>query len=146
MKILHLLLVLCALSIAAAVPASAQDAVPPANTPAATPAPTLEDILRRQQGLEVDDSARAALIGDPANAAPESGQLGTLGGASDPDLWRALRFDEADVTTQARGPAARTLKTLLAPSARPSVALASPCSQAVGRSWIWSWISSCWAR
>lgn len=108
MKILHLLLVLCAFAMTS-LPASAQNAVPPENTPAATPAPTLEDIMRRQQGLSVDDSARAELIGSPDNAAPERNQLGTLGGASDPDLWRALRFDEAQVTTQSRGPAAGVL-------------------------------------
>ncbi|MFZ5961953.1 formate dehydrogenase subunit gamma [Thalassococcus sp. BH17M4-6] len=108
MKTLYSCLVLLALALAP-LTASAQDAVLPADTEAATPAPTLEDILRRQEGLEVDNSDRARLIGDPDNAASASDQLGTLGGASDPDLWRALRFDEADVTTQARGPAARTL-------------------------------------
>ncbi len=71
-------------------------------------APTLEDILRRQQGLEVDDSARRQNIGDPGGAGP-SGQLGTLGGASDSEIWRALRFDQADVTTQVRGHANQVL-------------------------------------
>ena len=108
MKFLHLCLVLCLLSLTP-LAATAQDAEPPADTPAATPAPTLEDILRRQEGLSVDNSGRADLVGDPDAAASTTDPLGTLGGASDPDLWRALRFDEADITTQARGPAARTL-------------------------------------
>jgi formate dehydrogenase subunit gamma len=78
----------------------------------------LEDILRRQEEMNRGDdeeanraeqAARAAETGDPEAAAPITAPLGTLGGASDPDLWRALRFDVADVTTQSRGPAARTL-------------------------------------
>ncbi len=69
---------------------------------------TLEDILRRQQGLDVDDSARRARIGDPPGA-PGTGPLNTLGGASDPDLWRALRFNEADVTSSNRSPTSRVL-------------------------------------
>jgi formate dehydrogenase subunit gamma len=108
MKILRHLLVLLALALAP-LSAMAQDVVPPAETQAATPAPTLEDIMRRQQGLEVDNSDRRTLTGDPANAASERSQLGTLGGASDPDLWRGLRFDEAQITTQQRGPAATVL-------------------------------------
>lgn len=68
-------------------------------------AQTLEDILARQRGEEVDDSFRRNLTGDPEAAAPITGQLGTLGGASDPDLWRALRFDSANITVSDRGPA-----------------------------------------
>ena len=41
---------------------------------------TLEDIMRRQEGLTVDEGDRAASVGDPANAQPADGQLGTLGG------------------------------------------------------------------
>lgn len=72
-------------------------------------ATTLEDIMRRQQGLEVDNTFRSENIGDPAVAAGMSDQLGTLGGASDPDLWRGMRFNAADVTTQVRGPASDVL-------------------------------------
>jgi formate dehydrogenase subunit gamma len=102
-------------------PAMAQDAPLAPVEPGATPtseldngfdrgtSQTLNDILRRQEALKVDDSARRAAIGDPDSAAPTTAPLGTLGGASDPDLWRALRYDVADVTTQQRGPAARTL-------------------------------------
>ncbi|MCV2869224.1 formate dehydrogenase subunit gamma [Defluviimonas sp. WL0002] len=69
-------------------------------------ATTLEDILARQEGLKVDQSFRRDAVGDPDSAAPITGQLGTLGGASDPDLWRALRFGSADVTVASRSPAA----------------------------------------
>ncbi len=89
-----------------------QDAVPPAIPDAFAPraatggAQTLEDILRRQEGLKVDDSVRRSNIGSGATGAPSDAQLGTLGGASDPDLWRALRYGEANVTTSSRVPAA----------------------------------------
>ena len=36
-------------------------------------------------------------------------QLGTRGGSSDPELWRALRFGSADITASNNGPAATTL-------------------------------------
>lgn len=70
---------------------------------------TLNDILRRQEALKVDDSARRAETGVSDEGAPITAPLGTLGGASDPDLWRAIRYDTADITTQQRGPAAKTL-------------------------------------
>ena len=72
-------------------------------------ATTLEDIMRRQQGLPVDNDYRAENVGNPEAAAGLTEQLGTLGGASDPDLWRGMRFNAADVTTQVRGPAAEVL-------------------------------------
>ena len=72
-------------------------------------AQTLEDILRRQRGEELDDSFRRNAIGDPDGGASSTDQLGTLGGASDPELWRALRYGEADVTSQARNPGATLL-------------------------------------
>ena len=88
--------------------AAAQDAAtePRAETGGAQ---TLEDILRRQRGEEVDQSFRREETGDPEGAPPMTGQLGTLGGASDPDLWRALRFGSADVTSQVRAPGATLL-------------------------------------
>lgn len=89
-------------------PAAAQEAA--VDTRASTGgAQNLEDILRRQEGLKIDDSFRSDLTGDPSSAAAISEQLGTLGGASDPDLWRALRYSSADISTQIRGPAATTL-------------------------------------
>lgn len=71
-------------------------------------AQTREDIMARQRGEEVDTSFRRE-FGEGNAAADITGQLGTLGGASDPDLWRALRFDEANITVSAGGDVARTL-------------------------------------
>ena len=95
--------------------AGAQEAATPeaeANEPdrsATGGAQTLEDIMRRQRGEPVDNSFRSEVTGDPDSAAAITGQLGTLGGASDPDLWRGLRFGSADITSQVKGPAATTL-------------------------------------
>ena len=69
-------------------------------------AQTLEDIMARQRGEKLDDSFRSGATGDPEAAAGISNQLGTLGGASDPELWRAYRYGTANITTQVRGPAA----------------------------------------
>lgn len=95
--------------IAAAAPA--QEGAPNDSTVLTNPAVSgLEDILRRQEALKTaDDAERATQIGDPAAASPETDQLGALGGASDADLWRAYRFNAADIDTQARGPASTTL-------------------------------------
>ncbi|WP_289041082.1 formate dehydrogenase subunit gamma [uncultured Aliiroseovarius sp.] len=89
-------------------PAVAQQS---ADTPRAETggAQTLDDILRRQAQQKVDDEFRRSATGDPEAAAPITAPLGTRGGQSDPELWRALRYDTADVTTQTRGPAAKTL-------------------------------------
>ena len=72
-------------------------------------AQTLEDIMARQSGESVDDTFRSGATGDPDSAADMANQLGTLGGSSDPELWRAFRYGSADITTQARGPAADVL-------------------------------------
>jgi len=72
-------------------------------------AQTLEDIMRRQKQLETDDSFRSENLGNPADAAPITDQLGTRGGVSDSDTWRAIRYNEIDPTTQVRGPAAEVL-------------------------------------
>ena len=69
-------------------------------------AQTLDDIMARQNALRVDDSERRGAIGGEPRM--QEG-LGTVSGASDPDLWRAVRYDTANVTTQQRGPAAGTL-------------------------------------
>ncbi len=71
-------------------------------------AQTLEDILARQRGETVDNDFRRE-FGDPDSAASMASQLGTLGGASDPDLWRALRFNEANITVSAGGDVAKVL-------------------------------------
>ncbi|WP_102107033.1 formate dehydrogenase subunit gamma [Oceaniglobus roseus] len=84
------------------------------NTPVQAPreagdaTPTLADILARQAGLDVSDDARKALDGSEAPP-PGVEALGTRGPASDADLWRGLRFDTADISTQAKGPAASVL-------------------------------------
>ena len=88
--------------------AVAQEAAPAPDRSATGGAQTLEDIMARQQGLKVDNSFRSENTGGASGADP-SALLGTRGGASDPDLWRALRFDAADITTQVRGPAAGVL-------------------------------------
>ncbi|WP_299725977.1 formate dehydrogenase subunit gamma [uncultured Tateyamaria sp.] len=89
--------------------AQAQEDAPAPDRSATGGAQTLEDILARQRGEEVDNSFRRSNIGDPDGAAGLANQLGTLGGASDPDLWRALRFGEAKITASNDGPAATTL-------------------------------------
>jgi formate dehydrogenase subunit gamma len=69
---------------------------------------TLQDILARQRGEDVPFGAEVPLPNETSDDAGV-GQLGTLGGSSDPALWREMRADEADVTTQIRGPAAEVL-------------------------------------
>jgi len=99
------------LSLFVATAGFAQEATAPAepDRSATGGAQTLEDILARQRGEPVDDSFRSTLTGDPDSAAGIAEQLGTLGGASDPDLWRALRYGSADITSSAHGPAATVL-------------------------------------
>lgn len=86
----------------------AQD-TPEVDRSATGGAQTLEDIMARQRGEAVDDTFRSGATGDPDSAANMANQLGTLGGSSDPELWRAFRYGSADITTQARGPAAAVL-------------------------------------
>jgi formate dehydrogenase subunit gamma len=88
--------------------AHAQDAATPDRS-ATGGAQTLDDILARQRGEDVDNSFRSQATGDPDSAAAMANQLGTLGGASDPELWRALRFGTADITASNNGPAATVL-------------------------------------
>lgn len=68
-------------------------------------AQTLEDILARQRGETVDDQFRRDAIGNPEQAAPNAGQLGTLGATSDPEIWRALRYGSADIVSTDPSPA-----------------------------------------
>ncbi|MDX1633260.1 MAG: formate dehydrogenase subunit gamma [Marinobacter sp.] len=89
-------------------PAWAQDA-PEGERAATGGAQTLEDILRRQEQMKVDDSFRSENLGDPANAAPITEHLGAQGGVSASDTWRAIRYDEINPTTQVRGPAVDVL-------------------------------------
>ncbi len=92
-----------------ALPAMAQDTAPAPDRSATGGATTLEDILARQRGEEVDLTYRRENVGDPDNAAGIASQLGTLGGASDPELWRALRFGSADITVSSGGEVASVL-------------------------------------
>lgn len=94
------------LFLATAVLAQEADAPPAPDRAATGGATTLEDILARQRGETVDDAYRSTNTGDPDSAAGIAAQLGTLGGASDSDVYRALRYGSADVTVSARGPAA----------------------------------------
>jgi formate dehydrogenase subunit gamma len=110
MLIRSLLAVMLSLALVSAAPA--QDAVAPdaaaqPDRSATGGAPTLEDILARQRGENVDLSYRLESTGD--NAADMAAQLGTLGGASDSDVYLALRYGTADVTVSARGPATGVL-------------------------------------
>ena len=72
-------------------------------------AQTLEDILKRQRGEKVDDTFRRDATGNPDTAAGIASQLGTLGGASDPELWRALRYGSADIKVSSGGEVATVL-------------------------------------
>ena len=92
-------------------PALGQEALAPTGVDrsATGGAQTLEDILARQRGEKIDDTFRRDATGDPNSAAALAAQLGTLGGASDPELWRALRYGSADVTVSNSGPGATIL-------------------------------------
>lgn len=106
-----MLRILCLLvfTLVLSLPVHAQEEAAPADRSATGGAQTLEDIMKRQEGLKLDNSFRSDVTGNPAKAKPTTDQLGTLGGASDPDLWRAYRFNSAAITTQVRGPAADVL-------------------------------------
>jgi formate dehydrogenase subunit gamma len=56
----------------------------------------------------VDDSFRRNATGGD-DAAGMAGQLGTLGGSSDAEVWRALRYGLDDVKVSSGGPEARVL-------------------------------------
>ena len=72
-------------------------------------AQTLSDIMARQKGEVVQDDFRRNATGDPSIAAGVQQQLGTLGGVSDPELWRALRYGTADISVSAGGEVATVL-------------------------------------
>ena len=92
-----------------AAPSAAQQATDGDPRAATGGAQTLEDILARQRGERIDDRFRRDATGDPARAAGIQLQLGTLGGASDSEVFRALRYGGADVTVSARGPASEVI-------------------------------------
>lgn len=103
-----LLILLLALTFASPNLAQAQDASAP-DRAATGGAQTLADIQARQRGEDVDNSFRSSATGNPDAASALMNQLGTRGGSSDPELWRALRFGSADITASNNGPAATTL-------------------------------------
>ncbi|GAB4290955.1 MAG: formate dehydrogenase subunit gamma [Roseovarius sp.] len=107
--LLSLSLALFLAVMAASVPSLAQDAAAGPDRSATGGAQTLEDILARQRGEKIDDSFRRRATGNPNRAADMTRQLGTLGGVSDPELWRALRYGTTEVTVSAGGAPARVL-------------------------------------
>ena len=92
--------------IAQAVPTDANTAVDRSATGGAQ---TLDDILARQQQQKLDERFRQENIGNPEAAAALSEQLGTLGGVSDSELWRQLRYDSAQITVSSGGEVAKVL-------------------------------------
>lgn len=99
------------LSLLLAAPVTAQEApeAPRTDRSATGGATTLEDILARQRGEKVDNSYRHnSADGSPAPESYAPG-LGPLGGASDADVWRDLRFNEANVKVSAGGDTAKVL-------------------------------------
>lgn len=105
MKTIFLLLSSVMLALFLAVGIGRAEEAPAIDRSATGGAQTLEDILARQKNLTVDQSFRSDNIGKPDAAAPMTDQLGTLGGVSDPELWRALRYGKADVISSSRSPA-----------------------------------------
>lgn len=95
-----------ALCLLIAAPAVAQESTDRSATGGAQ---TLEDIMARQKGEAVDMSFRSNAMGDPDAAASIANQLGTLGGTSDAEVWRSLRYNKADVTVSAGPDVARVL-------------------------------------
>lgn len=69
-------------------------------------AQTLDDIMARQRGEKIDDAFRRKNIGNRDAAADMNQQLGVLGGASDAELWRSLRYGSEDIVSSSRAPAA----------------------------------------
>ena len=99
----------------AALPVSvtAQDVRLPENaTPSAIDrantggAQNLADIERRQNGAEIDDGFRRNNLGGDAATVPG---LGPLGGRSDPDLWRGIRYNELPVRVSTMNKTGRVL-------------------------------------
>lgn len=71
-------------------------------------AQNLQDILDRQAKKKVDDQFRREAVGSEFGATTVE-QLGTLGGASDSEIWREYRYGTADVRVSAGGETAKTL-------------------------------------
>lgn len=117
-RVLSMFLAALVFLLAPQIPAQeAQPDAPAVEQPTATTsdrsstggAQTLEDILARQRGEKVDDSFRRDATGNTDRAASISNQLGTLGGVSDAEMFRALRYGTADVTASNDSPGATQL-------------------------------------
>lgn len=99
------------LSLLLAAPVAAQETpeAPQTDRSATGGATTLEDILARQRGEKVDNSYRRnSADGRPAPESYAPG-LGPLGGLSDAEVWRDLRFNEANIKVSAGGDTAKVL-------------------------------------
>ncbi|MDB9862839.1 formate dehydrogenase subunit gamma [Litorivicinus sp.] len=72
-------------------------------------AQTLQDVLARQKGIEVDESFRRENLGDPDKAQSINNMLGTQGGISNADVYRGIRYSEVDIKVSNNGPAADVL-------------------------------------
>lgn len=109
MRLLHrLILPLLAVLFLATAPTAPLAQTEAPDRAATGGATTLEDIMARQRGETIDNSHRSSNTGTET-AAGIAAQLGTLGGASDSDVYRALRYGSADVTVSSRSPAADVL-------------------------------------
>ena len=87
----------------------AQEVEAPADvTQPQTQTQTLEDILARQAGMDNERQPRDSGTAEDA-ASGITNALGTLGGASDSELWEALRFGTADVKVSAGNAPARVV-------------------------------------
>ena len=85
--------------------AAAQAGDPPSGDESLASEQTVEDIMRRQQGLAEGDINQEQLIGDRAAPQYDTEILDGVNGDPGADLWRAFRFDEDQISTQVRGPA-----------------------------------------
>ena len=111
MRLRFLLALAFAVLTTAVAPAQETPADAPAEDPRAATggAQTLEDILRRQEGQEVDNAFRRNGTADSQVPPQDAPALGPLGGQADSELWRDIRFNDANVTTQVRGQATKVL-------------------------------------
>ncbi len=66
-------------------------------------AQTLQDIMARQRGERIDDAFRRGALGDPGAATGPGDQLGTQGGLSNADIFRAFRYNQADMVSSVPG-------------------------------------------
>ncbi len=65
--------------------------------------------MARQRGEVVDYNFRRSNTGDPDQAAAADAQLGTLGGTSDADVWRGIRFSSSNIIASTDTPVSRVM-------------------------------------